>query len=122
MKTRLLLLDNENCKVREVYCEELQDYYNELGCDCFDIAVRDIQGKKYDLYVDDIGWFRDKPIPSAVDSDNNVMLVGNIIFANHDNEGNTISLTDEDIEHIHHNIMSAIIGDKIRPILTNCNY
>ena len=98
---RLLVLDVIGDKgFYEAECNDLKDYYKELKCDCFDIATRCIGGKYFDIFVDDNGLFVDDPIPSALDDSFNVMLVGNLIFANHDDEGNTTSLSDEDIEMI----------------------
>lgn len=102
-KVRLLALDViDGLGLYEVYCDndDLQSFYDVLKCSCFDIARRNIDGKLFDIFCDDIGLFADKPIPSALDSDMNPALVGNLIFANHDSEGNTISLSDEDIEYI----------------------
>lgn len=97
---RLLLLTTKG-EFKEVQCGSLDDFYKHLECDCFDIAHRKVGGKKsYDIFVDDMGLLKDNPIPTALDSRFKPMLVGNLIFANHDNEGNTTSLSDEDIEYI----------------------
>ena len=99
---RLLCLDVIGGKgLHEVECNKLQDYYDALKCDCFDIAGRVIDGKQFDVYCDDIGLFAENPIPSAFDIvTEKPNLVGNLIFANHDSEGNTTSLTDEDMRRI----------------------
>lgn len=100
-KVRLLLLDViGGTGFREVTCGELQDYYDNLKCDCFDIAVRNIGGRYFDIFCDDVGLFVEHPIPSAVDDEFNPVLVGNLIFAHHDREGNTTGLSDDDIEFI----------------------
>lgn len=106
---RCLVLDVLTGKgLYEKECNELQDYYDALGCDCFDIATRKIDGRYFDMFVDDVGLFSDNPIPSALDKDMKPMLVGNIVFANHDNEGNTTSLLDEDIDHIRQHTMGVV--------------
>lgn len=74
----------------------MQTFYEHLKRDCFDIANRKIGDKRFDCFVDDVGLFAENPVVSAVDMNNQPMLVGNIIFANHDEEGNTTSLTKED--------------------------
>lgn len=84
----------------EADCSELEDFYRELKCDTFDIAVRKIGGKYFDLFVDDEGLFVDNPIPSVLDTEMKPMLVGNVVFANHDEHGETTSLSDDDIEKI----------------------
>lgn len=119
MAARLLVLDvvdNEGFYEKE--CDDLQDYYDALKCDCFDIATRQIveidgeSGKVFDIFCDDNGLFAENPIPSALDDNMQVALVGNLIFANHDNMGNTTSLSDEDIDFIKRNAIS--IYDALR--------
>lgn len=95
----------------EVECNELQDYYTALKCDCFDITCRKIGDRVFDIFCDDIGLFSDNPIPSALDDNMQPCLVGNLIFAHHDLEGNTTSLSDEDIVHIKDNSICAIDYD-----------
>lgn len=102
---RLLLLDVEEKVLKQVSCDndDLNTFYKHLKCDCFDIANRKIGSKRFDCFVDDVGLFTENPIISAISSDGDPMLVGNIIFANHDEEGNTTDLTDEDIDIIKNN-------------------
>ena len=98
---RLLALDVINDEgFKEVVCGKLDDYYKYLKCDCFDITHRKVGDKYFDIFCDDMGLFRDKPIVSAVDELRQPMLVGNLIFAHHDKAGNTTSLTKEDMEYI----------------------
>lgn len=106
-KARCLVLDVANNKVYEKECSQLQDYYDALGCDCFDIATRKVGNKYFDMFVDDIGLFRDSPIPSVLDANMQPMLVGNVVIANHDDEGNTTSLTDDDITLIKESIVEV---------------
>lgn len=103
----LLLFNGDT--FQKVQCEELDDYYKYLECDCFDIAIRKINGVYFDIFCDDIRLFREDPKITAVSPGNAPMLVGNLIFANHDSEGNTTSLSDEDMVQI----ISAvkIVGD-----------
>lgn len=105
---RLLLMkiygiDDPTDQFEEIEASELNDYYKHLGCSCFDIARRKIGDKYYDIFVDDIGLFVDDCIVSAIDPAGQPMLVGNLIFANHDEQGNTTSLTHEDVRHIMRN-------------------
>ena len=78
-------------------CKDLDDFYRELECGVFDIATRKIGGKYFDIFCDDIGLFKDNNPVSAVDKDLKPMLVGNLIFANHDDQGNTTSLDEDDM-------------------------
>lgn len=99
MKARVLVLDVLEKKFYyEAEVEELDDFYKHLKCDCFDIATRRVGDKYFDMFVDDVGLFAENPVPSVFNADTKEpMLVGNVIFANHDAEGNTTSLTDADI-------------------------
>ena len=106
MKNARLLTMNTKGEFKEVNCGKLDDYYKYLECDTFDIATRNIGGRYYDIYVDDIGLFAEHPIVTAISSEFKPMLVGNLIFANHDSQGNTTSLSDEDIAHIKNNVIA----------------
>ena len=106
---KLLCLDT-TMGLRTVNCDDLQDYYDNLECDTFDIARRQIGGKYFDIFVDDCGLFVDKPIISAISKDLNPMLVGNLIFANHDGQGNTTSLSEADMRLIANNVVLATIN------------
>lgn len=111
-KARLLLLDViGETGFNEIMCGDLQDYYDALKCNCFDIATRKVGDKVFDIFVDDIGLFAEEPIVSAIDSNMKPALVGNLIFANHDREGNTTSLTDDDIKHIEKHALTMINYD-----------
>ena len=99
---RLLAFNPKSGEFTEFEQETLQDFYDKLECDCFDIASRKVgtEGRRYDIFVDDVGLLKENPIISAIDSHFRPALVGNLVFANHDNEGNTTSLSDDDIKYI----------------------
>lgn len=84
----------------EVECEDLDDYYEVLECETIDIVVRKIGGEAYDIICDDKGLLKDDPKISAVSPEGRVMLVGNLIFARHNDQGETISLTNDDMDQI----------------------
>lgn len=90
----------------------------------FDIATRRIGGKYFDIFVDDIGLMRDDIIISALTTKNEPMLVGNLVIANHDEQGNTTSLTNDDLDHILGCIATAQDMDHPEPypILMQCEY
>lgn len=119
---RCLVLDAVECKLYEKDCVELQDFYDAIGCYAFDIANRDIGGRRFDIFVDDIGLFADNPIVSAIDIGREPMLVGNLVFANHDSEGNTTDLTDDDIEHIKSNVVHYLTLNGRKGIAVECAY
>lgn len=123
---RVLVLDVEKDEVREAQCHNIEDFYRELNAEPFDIARRFIKDKPYDIFVDDMGLMRDPDAItiSAVDGKGSPMLVGNLIFTNHDGHGETVSLTDEDIAHIIRHIGTAYT--QARPdgykVLMDCEY
>ena len=108
-KITVLVLDVLNGKglyEAEIEQDNIHDIYPLLGCDCFDIAYRKIGGKCYDIFCDDEGLFKDSPVTSAIyKSTMGLALVGNLMFANHDLEGNTTGLSKEDIDVIKKNVV-----------------
>ena len=102
---KLLCLDVYGNALRIVECEGLQDYYDALGCDLIDITRVKIRGKVFDVICDDEGLFKEDKRISAIESETGLpLLVGNLLFANH-NGPETTSLTDEDIEKIATNVV-----------------
>ena len=98
---KVLVLDVNNQKIYEAECVELEDFYKHLDSGCFDIVNREIGGVRYDIFCDDVGLFREDPIVSAVDRDTYApRLVGNLVFANHDDQGETTSLSNDDVIRI----------------------
>lgn len=119
----VLVLDVKSDKIRPAECDDLIDFYRELNADLFDIAKRKIGGKYYDIFCDDIGLWRDNPVVSAIDSNMKPMLVGNLVFANHDSTGETTSLTEEDVERIVHNLyLVKSAGDDKEHMVIMCDY
>lgn len=133
MVKNLLLLDVWNGEVKEITIKEFEDYYKYLRCDCFDIPTRRIgkEKREFDIFCDDEGLLKFH-IPTAYNSKNQTMLVGNLIFSKTDSEGETISLTPEEIEYIKGYIKKVKIpesnhlfnelGIKNYVYLTECDY
>ena len=120
---RMLVLDVHKNDVYEKECSTLQDYYGTIQCNCIDIVRRKIGERWFDVIVDDEGWLKpeEEIFVSAIDSRRRVDLVGTLIFANHDDEGNETDLSDMDIEHIRSFIKAAFLRDgTIQPMLTGC--
>lgn len=114
-KARLLLLDvKDGTGFKEVECGKLADYYKNLKCSTFDITCRKINGKIFDIFCDDEGLFEEHPIPSAIYPSLEPALVGNLIFAHHDSEGNTTSISDEDIALIKDHSVYAVDADNAK--------
>ena len=124
---RVLVFDTEgevnHFKLAE--CNELSDFYENLHCDTFDIANRDVGGKRFDIFVDDIGLFRENPRVSAirlVGDDIEPMLVGNLVFANHNAQGETTSLSDDDINLIIQSSVAVMRFDGKVEFVVVCDY
>lgn len=113
MGTRLFLLDIINNEAKEIQIGSgIDDYYKYLQCDCFDIANRELEGRRFDIFCDDEGLLKDSPTVSAINHEHEMILVGNLIFANHDSQGNTTSLTDDDIDIIKKHVRDVEIMNR----------
>ena len=114
-RVRLLLLDSD-CGLSTVHCEDLDDYYKHIKCDTIDIVQRKIGNKVFDIICDDEGRFKNNPRLSMISIYDDYMasLVGNLIFANHDAEGNTTSLSSEDIAIIKNEAVRVLDADNGR--------
>lgn len=93
--------------------ENLDEYYERLECDTFDITHRRIGETYFDIFCDDEGLLRENPIIAAVDSSFAPALVGNLIFAHHDKEGNTTGISDEDFRLIQKSVINIINVDAL---------
>lgn len=104
---RGVLIDTiaNDCRVEEISYDPkdknyLNAYYNVLKCDCFDIARRMIGEHYYDIYCDDEGLLKRglKPSTLTFDRDRIIeVLMGNVFVCSHNEDGDTISLTDAEI-------------------------
>lgn len=104
----LLYLKVPNGETGVAEFTNLDDYYKVLETECFDIVNLKIGEKYFNCYVDDNGRLKKDAIPSAINKDTaEILLVGNIIFSNADDEGEAASLSDEDIQLIRDNIIKA---------------
>lgn len=103
VKAVLIDVDAEEAKTVE-FEHSLQNIYSLLHCDCIDIVSRAIghgrSSKRFDIICDDEGTFKISPKISAIDNLGRPMLVGNLLVTNHDAEGNTVSLTDDECEFV----------------------
>lgn len=120
----LLLLDVYKDDVKEIQCDKLEDFHEALNCRCFDIVTRCIGKEEFDLYIDDEGLLKSDPTISAINNLGEPMIVGNIIFAKHDYEGETVDLTADEIKHIRKNIQKMYTRNHPEGynMLVNCEY
>lgn len=100
MKIKGVLIDVENniAESREIE-RNLDTYYKVLNCDLIQIVNMSINGKYFDIICDEEGTFKESPKISAIDSNYQPMLVGNLFICNTRN-GNEISLSEEEIDHV----------------------
>ena len=80
-------------------------FYEALKCDLIDIVCRDFHGSKLDIICDDeglldeekkkkpaiVGLYEGKPVE---------IIVGNVLLTNHDEDGETTSLTEKDYANL----------------------
>ena len=79
-------------------------FYSLLECETFDIVSRKFKDKVLDIYCDDNGLFvpDNKPaiIPYNAQGTLVEQIVGNVFIVACNNEGETISLTDEEVNAV----------------------
>ena len=102
---KAFLVDIAKKSAREIDIEpSLQKYYELLDCDTIDIVERSVGGKNFDIICDDEGLMLDRPVVSAITGNGEPMLVGNLLFAHHNEEGETTGLTSDECAHIQRHI------------------
>lgn len=101
MNKKMLLIDVENCDIKTVEADGLDDYYKLINCRCIDIVSMQIGGKRFEIVCDDEGLFKELPKISAINCDGEPMLVGNLLIASGVViDGDLTSITDDEIHHI----------------------
>lgn len=109
MRGYLIDVQNDEHRVVEVNdSDRLGQYYDLIGCECIDIAVRSIGGNYYNVVLDDEGLLVSNPIVSAYDESHKPMLAGNLIVFGMDEQCDLASLTDEDVRRIRESIRYTI--------------
>lgn len=87
---------------------KLSDYYKLLNCDTIDFTSRMINGKMFDIICDDEGLLKPHTISAgSVEHPDNI-LAGNLLFVQADEEGQTIGLSDEEIQHLKDSTIARI--------------
>ena len=98
---KVAFFDTSKMEVNAVEIEDkLEDFYKLINCNTIDIVSRSVDGVVFDIVCDDEGLLKDEIVVSAMNHDFRAMLVGNLIFAHHDEEGGLVGLTDDEIDHI----------------------
>ena len=110
---KMLLLDVYKNEVKMVEANDLDDYYNLIGCRCVDIIHRRIGDVEVEIVCDDEGALVDKPKISAVDIVGNPALYGNLLVASGSvtDDGELTELTPEEVEEIMFNV--AVVSTNV---------
>lgn len=95
--------------------DDLQVFYDIIGCECIDIVKRKIGDNYYNIICDDEGLFVENPIISlAHPTDMYQTIHGNVIITGiEDENGNLTSLTKIDIVKIKSSLKYLIMLDEI---------
>lgn len=110
MKIKGYLIDvnnPDNSGVKEIE-KNLEGYYKLLECDMIDITSRRIGGEWYEIVCDDEALLKNNPVVSAIDSEYNLVLCGNLFIAKYDGDGDLMSLENEDIVNIEQNLVTFL--------------
>lgn len=97
-------------KLSVVYIDTLDDIYEAINARCFDIASRQIgtnKDKVFDIYCDDEGLLKLDSYLAAYGGED-CLIVGDILIAKHDEYGEMVDLTNEDIDYISVNIHTFV--------------
>lgn len=85
---------------KKTISNKLAGFYGALDCDTIYIISRRFGERYFDIVIDDEGLFKDKKQINAVSNDGHEILFGNIFICNHDEEGNSTSLTQEELDYL----------------------
>ena len=89
--------------------DDWRSIYELLHCSTFTIATRRFGKYTFDIYLDDEGLLKQDQIVTAISNDMNEMLVGNLFIVSHDDDGEVVSLTDEQIRYLHLHVVSNVV-------------
>lgn len=106
----LLSVNPHNAKAEAkivTYRDCLEEMYQLIGCECFDCTTLKLGDQLIDAYVDDEGLVKEPPI--ALTYIGGRELAGNILLIGHDDEGNSVSLTKEQID-----IISSVVSNGLQ--------
>lgn len=120
---RAYIINGNDNECGEIDVEpRLSEYYRLIGCDCIDIAVREIHGHPYNIVLDDEGLFKPNRVTAiSMRSDifgNRERLVGTLLIFGLDEEGDLTDLTDDEVLQIQRHMVMAIFSDEsVHPML-----
>lgn len=76
-----------------------------VGTDMWTTACRKFNGKHFNIYLDDVGLFRESPVTTAVNTRYTERLVGNLLLTVMDGRGEDISLTEDDFHLLENSVI-----------------
>lgn len=120
MRGYLIDVTNDECKTVEIGDNDhLGQFYKLIGCDCIDITVRKVDGKPYNIVLDDEGLLVQNPTFSAIDRAMRPMLAGNIILFGLGEDMDLCGIDDEDVANITGNLYEVFDFDNMmtHPVL-----
>jgi hypothetical protein len=127
IKGVLIDIENDKADVVEFECK-LQKYYEMLHCDCIDIVSREIghgrSRRRFDIVCDDEGTFKMNAKISAIDNLGSAQLVGSLLVVNRGEDGETVSLTDEECDYVLEHVQKMYTRNHPEGylMLTQCEY
>ena len=126
MKSLFFNVKENQFEVIEIEKPDLQFFDKKIGCDLIDIAVRKIDGKEFNIVLDEEGLLKEDPIVSAIDGNGDPMLVGNLMFFGGETTeaGELVGLTDAEINHILGSVGVAVVYTDgfSHTVIMNCEY
>lgn len=126
MKSLFFNVKENQFEVIEIEKPDLQFFDKKIGCDLIDIAVRKIDGKEFNIVLDEEGLLKEDPIVSAIDGNGDHMLVGNLMFFGGETteDGGLVGLTNAEIDHILRSVGVAVVSPEGlgRIVIMNCEY
>lgn len=116
----VLIEPNKGLRVVEID-DDVEEYHKLLDCRTFDIQRITVDGKEFDVYIDDEGKFIEDNEPTVVlyyDGQPYDIIVGKAFFTDVNIEtGETISLDENQINHLLKQRLNTI-GLKRNPLKT----
>lgn len=111
-------------KIYNFEYDNYQDFYTLLDCDIFGIQNRNFNGINADFYCDAEALLKDNnnnqpSIITMKGKDVVEVIVGSVFICKHDEEGETISLTDEECEKILATVKTVGLVDKKTVLVAN---
>ncbi len=84
--------------------DTLESMKEIIGCRFVQVMSFTFKGVEYDVWYDDEFLLQERPVGTLIlgnlRKDEFVVLCGNLFFARHDEEGNTVGLTKRDISNL----------------------